>query len=105
MKQLICALFVALLAGCASSGVIPIGEGVMMLTKKGAGGVITPGTEVLADLYKEANSYCEQQKKQIQTVSSTSENAIPFVRFSSAELHFRCVSAAASNGGGDETAL
>lgn len=86
----------AVLVGCASSGVIPIGDGVMMLTKKGAGGVVTPGAEVLADLYKEANTYCGQQNKQIQTVSSTSENAIPFVRFSSAELHFRCVSPTAN---------
>jgi hypothetical protein len=82
---------VAALAGCASSGVIPVGNGTYMVTKKSAGGLFVSGSQVKADLYLEANDYCVRQGKVVDTVSASAQNAIPFARLPNAELQFRCV--------------
>jgi hypothetical protein len=80
------------LCACASSGVIPVGDGVLMLTKKGAGGMLTTGDELLADLYQEANTYCTSNGGKVQTVDTETANAIPFVHMPYAKLRFRCAS-------------
>lgn len=84
----------SLLAACASSGVIPTGPDTYMLTKTSAGGVFVSGSSVKAQLYKEANRFCESKGLAVDTVDATSKNAIPFARMPSAELHFRCVAPA-----------
>jgi len=86
----------ALLAGCASSGVIPTGPDTYMITKKGAGGVFTNGNAVLGDLYIEANDYCKQRGQVVETVNTNAQNAIPFARVPNAKLDFKCVPAAAA---------
>ena len=86
---------VASLVACASSGVIPIGGDTYMLTKKSAGGLMVSGSQVKADLYIEANEYCGRQGKEVQTVTATAQNAMPFVRMPNAELQFKCVARAA----------
>ena len=78
------------LAGCASSGVIPM-DGDLLLLTKGMSGPGVSGDEVLADLYKEANAHCATSGKAIQTVSSETLDPIPFVRTGRAKLLFRCV--------------
>ena len=85
----------AVLAGCASSGIIPIGGDTYMVTKKSAGGLLVSGSQVKADLYVEANEYCGKQGKEVQTVTATAQNAMPFVRMPNAELQFKCVAKAA----------
>lgn len=90
-QRLAAALVASALGACASSGVIPMGQDAYLLTKKSAGGLFVPGTQVKADLYIEANDYCSRQGKVVETVSSTSQNAMPFVRMPNAELQFKCV--------------
>lgn len=91
------AIFTAItLAGCASSGVIPFGQDTYMVTKKSAGGMFVAGSQVKADLYIEANEYCARSGKTVETVSATSQNAIPLTRMPNAELQFRCAVRAAS---------
>ena len=80
-----------LVAGCASSGVIPIGSDTYMLTKTSAGGAFVSGAAVKGDLYVEANKFCADKNLVVETVEASSKNAIPFARMPSAELHFRCV--------------
>lgn len=77
------------LLGCASTGVIPVGDGVFMIAKKSATTTGTGG-QVKADLYKEANAYCKQQGKELETIDVTGVDGRPFVRTASAELRFRC---------------
>lgn len=79
------------LAACASSGVIPTGPDAYMISKTSAGGVFVSGTSVRADLYVEANKYCNDRGLVVDTVDATSKNAIPFARMPSAELQFKCV--------------
>ena len=91
MRRLALTAICLLLAGCASSGVIPTGPDSYMLTKTSAGGLMVSGSQVKADLYVEANKFCGDKGLFVDTVDSSSKNAIPFARMSSAELHFRCV--------------
>lgn len=90
MKKLL-ALTVVILAGCASSGPVQIGNNTYMITKQSAGGVAVPGIVVKTDIIAEANAFCSKSGKQTELVSSDSKNAIPFVRTSSAEITFKCV--------------
>jgi len=82
------------LTGCViSSGVVPIGQGIYMLSKKSAGCGFSSAEGTKADLYVEANAFCAEQKKQIETVNAIARDGVPFVRCASAELQFRCVDA------------
>ena len=92
----LCSMAAASLIGCASSGVIPTGADTYMLTAKSAGGLFTNGNAVLANLYKEANTFCASQGgKVVQTTSTNAQNAIPFARMPNAKLEFKCVPAPA----------
>ena len=80
-------IFVLLLVGCAvSSGVVSIGPDTYMLAKSAPG---ESGGEITADLYREANTYCAEQKKQVVTISSKSRDS-GFARKGTAEIQFRC---------------
>jgi hypothetical protein len=81
----------AIVAGCASSGVIPTGPDTYMVSKTSAGGVFVSGSSVKADLYIEANKFCADRGQVVDTVDASSKNAIPFARMPSAELQFKCV--------------
>lgn len=81
-------LFVLLLAGCASNtGVVPVGDGVYMLSGSAPA---ASGGEVTASLYREANAYCAEQKKTLSTVGTKSRDA-GLGRLGNAEIQFRCV--------------
>lgn len=96
MRLLCSFLACAALVGCASSGVIPTGPDTYMITKTSAGGVFVSGSSVKGKLYIEANKFCASKGLIVDTVEASSKNAIPFARMPSAELHFRCVAAAAA---------
>ena len=81
------------LTGCVSSGVVPIGQGTYMLSKKSPGCGFSSAEGTKADLYIEANAFCAEQKKQIETVNAITRDGVPFVRCASAEIQFRCVDA------------
>ena len=87
MKRI--SMILALLAGCASTGVVSTGPDTYMIAGSGADFRGTAG--ISADLYTEANAFCAGRKKQLATITLTERNAIPFVRASSAKLEFRCV--------------
>ena len=82
-------ILVLVLTGCSSTGVAPTGPDTYMLAKTG-GAPGTSGAEVTADLYREANSFCADQKKQLITVNVTAQDWKPFVRLANSKLEFRC---------------
>lgn len=81
------------LTGCMfnSTGIVPVGKGVYMVAKTSSGGgfVSAEGTKV--ELYREANSFCTNKGKLLETVKITGKDGRLFVRSASAELQFRCV--------------
>jgi len=81
----------ACVAGCASTGIVPMDKGTFMVAKKSAGGLFVTGEEVKADLYKEAAEHCAKTGKAVETIKAEGKNAIPFARTSQASLEFRCV--------------
>lgn len=91
MKAIYCSL-VILLAGCASnSGVVPIGQDTFMVSRQAATGFSGSGT-LKAEAFKEANQYCQNQKKTLQVVN-TSEAKPPYIfgNFPKAEVQFMCL--------------
>ena len=81
-----------LLIGCASnSGVVPIGDDMLMVSRQAATGFSGLGT-LKADALQEANQYCVAQNKMAQVISAT-EAEPPFIlgNFPKAEVRFKCV--------------
>jgi hypothetical protein len=56
-----------------------------------AGRGFATGDGPKADVYREANEFCTQKNKKVETLKITSQDGKPFVRSGHAELHFRCV--------------
>jgi hypothetical protein len=84
-------LFMSLvLVGCSSTGVVSTGPDTYMVAKSG-GGPGASGAEISADLYREANAFCAEQKKQFMRISVSEQDNKPFVRLANAKLEFRCV--------------
>ena len=90
MKRIIIALAVSL-AGCASSGVIPIGQDTYMISKQSSTGFHSAGS-VKADIYQEGFAYCAGKDKEFQPVNERGVDGIPGRSFASAEIQFRCLS-------------
>ena len=84
-------ILTAALAGCASTGVVPMDKGTFMIAKKSAGGLFVTGDEVKADLYTEAAAHCAKTGQAVETIRAEGKNAIPFARTSQATIEFRCV--------------
>jgi len=79
------------LYGCASTGVVPVGDGVYMISKQSAAGIFGTPAGVEADIYRQANAFCAARHQVLQTVDVQTQNAVPFAHEGSATLHFRCV--------------
>ena len=83
------------LAGCSSTGVVSTGSDTYMVAKSG-GGPGASGAEMSADLYREANAFCAEQKKQFVRINVTEQDNKPFVRLANSKLEFRCVTEGAA---------
>lgn len=83
------------IAGCASTGVVAVGQDTFMLAKTG-GTIGMSGAEVTADLYREANMFCSEKKKYVSTVNVSALDWQAFVRMASSKLEFKCVDAVAT---------
>lgn len=91
MKTIIAIVAVLALVGCASSGPVQTGKDTYMISKQSAGGVAVPGSKVKAAIIREANEFCATSGRETELIDSSSKNAIPFARLSSAEITFKCV--------------
>ena len=81
-------LFVLLLTGCASSGVVQTGPESYMLAKSEWG--FTSGAVHSARLIQEASNFCISKGQQINVITSRS-NDVEFGKTPAAEVHFQCV--------------
>ncbi len=79
-----------LLAGCASTGVIPTGQNTYTISKKdGSPGVgVSLGDKVT--VYKEAGAFCKSKGLEVKTITFDQTPTYPF-HLGVTELQFSCV--------------
>lgn len=79
-----------ILTACQSTGVIPMDHGTYMIGKKDG----TPGLGVSlsnkAEVYKEANAFCNEKGLEVETIKIIVSPA-KLARLGSTELKFKCV--------------
>ena len=81
---------ICLLAGCSSTGVIPMDRDSYMIGKKDGMPGLGVSLSNKADVYKEANEFCVKKGLEVQTLRVTTTPAQPGV-LGYTELQFKCV--------------
>ncbi len=81
----------ATILGCGSTGIVPTGENKYMVSDTDIGDTWSDGNKVLAKLYRDANAFCAERNRVVETISEESAPGRVFVRNASATLRFRCV--------------
>lgn len=81
---------VLLLASCASTGVVPMGQGTYLVSKRSPQVGFGPPVAAKADVYKQASDFCAKQGMTVETVNFQGTNS-GFARPASASLEFKCV--------------
>lgn len=92
-KKISLGLTILSLSACVTSSgqsdIVPIGKDTYMVGR--AGGFFTvSGAEVKAQLYRDANAFCQTRGKNLMPVSTSSNNSAPYT-YATAELQFRCL--------------
>jgi hypothetical protein len=82
------------LTGCVSTGIVLMEKDIYMVAKRSAQAGRGPDYGVRADLYVEANQFCKQQGKDVETTKLIINDA-EFGKPGSASLEFRCVGVSA----------
>lgn len=90
MQRLLIVTMALFLTGCASSGPVSIGKDTYLITKQGAGGVLTSSGSVKVDIIREAQLFCTSTGKAFQIVNTNEQSAAPG-RLASAEVQFMCL--------------
>lgn len=85
-----CLFVTALLAACASTGVVPLDQDSYFLGKKDASPGLGVSLSNKADVLKEAGAFCGAKGMQVKVLELTSTPSRP-AQFGSTELQFRCV--------------
>ncbi|MGL1903959.1 MAG: hypothetical protein OCC49_17610 [Fibrobacterales bacterium] len=88
MNKIIIAYFFVLI-GCSSTGVVSMGQGSYLVSKKSPQVGFGPSVTLKADVYKEANEFCMKQNKEVETVNFESTDS-GFAQSPTASLEFRC---------------
>ena len=83
-------IVVLVLAGCSSTGIVPMDKDTYMVSKRSAQVGFGPAIGAKADVYQEANDFCAKQNKKVETVKLETTDS-GFGRPASASLQFRCV--------------
>jgi hypothetical protein len=89
------AVGILIIAGCAgTTHVVSTGSDTYMIAAHGTMGW-SSGPAQKAKAFEEAEAYCKQSGKDLQTIEASDTGAGAYGKISSAEVHFRCVSASA----------
>lgn len=80
----------SILAGCASTGVIPMDQDSYMIGKKDGSPGLGVSLSNKAEVYAEANSFCRSKGLEVQTLNVVTTPAA-LAQLGSTELHFKCV--------------
>ncbi|MGE8098073.1 hypothetical protein [Pseudomonas fluorescens] len=91
MRLLLVPTIALLITGCSGPGVVPMGRDTYMIAKDGSFTTFGGGA-VKAELYQEANAFCETKGKQLMPVKEASRDS-GYGRYANAELQFRCLDA------------
>ena len=89
MRLLLIPTITLLIAGCSGPGIVPMGRDMYMVAKDGNFTTFGGGA-VKAELYQEANAFCENKGKQLMPVKEVSRDS-GYGRYANAELQFRCL--------------
>lgn len=89
MRLLLVSTIALLVAGCSGPGVVPMGRDTYMIAKEGSFTTFSGG-EVKAELYREANTFCESKSKQLMPIKDSSVDK-GYGRHANAEVQFRCL--------------
>ena len=81
-----------ILAGCASTGVVPMDSGTFLIAKKSPQVGFGPPVGIKGDAYAEANAFCGKDGRGVETVK-LDETDSGFARAAAVSLVFRCVAA------------
>lgn len=85
-----CAAVLLVLAACGTTGVVKLEPGRYMVSVKNAKIGFVSAAEEKANAYKQANQFCAEQRKEVETISlETTPSGL--ARQASATLEFRCV--------------
>lgn len=84
------AIMVTMIAGCASTGVIPMDQDSYMIGKKDGSPGIGVSLTNKAEVYKEANAFCKAKGLEVLTLRVDTTPSMP-ARLGSTELQFKCV--------------
>lgn len=84
-------LFIALLTGCGTTGIVKLEQNHFMVSTKSAKIGFVNAAEEKADVYAQANEYCAKFGKEVETINLEMRNS-GFARSASATLEFRCIS-------------
>ncbi len=87
MKKILYIMIGFTLVGCASSGVLKIGENHYMISDSNS--LYSNGGNVLQDILKEANEYCSDQGKKVEIIHYKIENSTNFSN-AAAQIDFTC---------------
>ncbi len=87
-NAMLLSLLVAM-AGCASTGVVPTDANTYMIAKQSPQVGFGPPIGVRAEVYEEANEFCRQQNKAVETVKLELTNS-DLATSAAAILEFRC---------------
>lgn len=80
-----------LVAGCASTGVVPMDKGTYLISKKSPQVGFGPPVAIKGEVYSEANQFCATKDgKAVETLKYEETNA-GFARSAAVALEFRCV--------------
>ncbi|PHR23883.1 MAG: hypothetical protein COA36_16400 [Desulfotalea sp.] len=88
--SILVAFIFLIISGCSSTGVIPMSQDSYFIGKKDG----SPGLGVSfinkAEVYQEANAFCDKKSLELLTLRESVIPAVPG-RLGSTELHFKCV--------------
>jgi hypothetical protein len=83
-------LLVTSIAGCASTGVVPMDKDSYLIGKKDGSPGLGVSLSNKAEVYKEANDFCSAKGLEVETLNVITTPARP-AQLGSTELQFRCV--------------
>jgi hypothetical protein len=90
MKKIIILLSTLFIASCASTGVIPMDQDSYFIGKKDGSPGLGVSLSNKAEVYKEANAFCQKKNLEVKTLHVTTTPARPG-QLGSTELQFKCV--------------
>ena len=99
MKKLffISSLAITLLSGCASTGVVPMGQNLYTISKTSPACGFRDAGGVRAEIFQEMSQYCSEKRLQPEVVTIEALDGVIGRRCASATVEFRCVKASEEN--------